>query len=235
MSETPRSTLRALVVRLLVVMGCIAVISSVLIAAHRYAAVPTVTDARAPTTTRADAPAAAETSADTPANTDEPRAVRDVTPSGIARIFMTPGPPTKRKAVASLHITQAGVKPDGSIVGEGGTVRLYGVAFPEAKQVCKTAAGESWPCGRRAYITLHNRIAAETVSCEPRVDADPPAADCFVGDLNLAAWILGQGLARLAADVTDDTLVAAEAGARKAKVGLWDEPGEAPPVSARRQ
>jgi len=232
MSKEPRSTLRALVVRLLVVVACIAGISGALIVAHRYAAAPTVTDARAPTTTRAEAPAAADKPV---ASAEEPRSVRDVTPGGIARIFMTPAPPSKRKAAASMRITQAGVKPDGAIVGEGGSVRLYGVAFPEAKRVCKTAAGESWPCGRRAYITLHNRIAAETVSCEPRADADPPAADCFIGDLNLAAWILGQGLARLAADVSDEALVAAEAAARKARLGLWDEPGEAAPVSARRQ
>ena len=114
-------------------------------------------------------------------------------------------------------------------------MRLYGVAFPEPKRVCKTASGESWPCGRRAYITLHNRIAAETVGCEPRADADPPAADCFIGDVNLAAWVLGQGLARLAAGVSDEALVAAEAAARKARLGLWDETGEAAPVSARRQ
>jgi len=234
MSKKPRSTIRALVVRLLVVVACIAGISGALIAAHRYAAVPAVTDARAPAT-RAEAPAVADKPVDTQASAEEPRPVRDVTPGGIARIFMTPAPPAKRKAAASIRITQAGVKPDGAIVGEGGSVRLYGVAFPEAKRVCKTAAGESWPCGRRAYITLHNRIAAETVSCEPRADADPPAADCFIGDLNLAAWILGQGLARLAADVSDEALVAAEAAARKARLGLWDEPGEAAPVSARRQ
>jgi endonuclease YncB( thermonuclease family) len=232
MSETPRSTIRALVVRLLMVVACVAGISGALIVAHRYAAAPSVTDARAPVPPRAETPAAAETPV---ASAEPPRAVRDVTPEGVARVFMTPAPPAKRRPVTSIRITQAGVTPDGAIVGEGGSVRLYGVAFPEPKRVCKTAAGESWPCGRRGYITLHNRIAAETVSCEPRGDADPPAADCFVGHLNLAAWILGQGLARLAADVSDEALVAAEAAARTARVGLWDEPGEAAPASARRQ
>ena len=36
---------------------------------------------------------------------------------------------------------EAGVKPDGSIVGEGGTVRLYGVTFPEPKQICRRRIG----------------------------------------------------------------------------------------------
>jgi endonuclease YncB( thermonuclease family) len=235
MSEQPHSAIRALAVRLLVVVACVAGISSALMVAHRYAAAPVVPDARAPGAPHAAAPSTIPKPLETQASADEPRTVRDVTPGGIARIFMTPAPPAKRRAAASIRITEAGVKPDGSIVGEGGNVRLYGVAFPEPRRVCKTAAGESWPCGRRAYITLHNRIAAETVSCEPRADADPPAADCFVGNLNLAAWMLGQGLARLAADVSDEGLVAAEAAARKAKLGLWDEPGEAAPVSARRQ
>ena len=124
--------------------------------------------------------------------------------------------PARRKpAAASIRITQAGVKPDGEIVGEGGTVRLYGVAFPDPKQDLHAASGESWPCGRRAYITLHNRIAAETVSCEPRATTEPAHADCHVGDANLAEWMLAEGLARLAADVPDEDWSRRKRGRRR--------------------
>ena len=228
MSQKRRPTIRVRAVGLLAVLACIAAISAALIATQRFAAVSRVNEAQAPAiASPADAPVTAA---------QEPtRPVRDVTPDNVARVYMPPPAPTRRKPATSIRITQAGVKPDGSIVGDGGTVRLYGVAFPDPKKICRAASGESWPCGRRAYITLHNRIAAETVTCEPRASADPPAADCFVGDVNLAAWLLGQGLAGLASDVADETLVAAEAGARTAKLGVWAEPGEAAPVSAQRQ
>jgi endonuclease YncB( thermonuclease family) len=235
--------MQARIVRLLGLGACIVAIFVALIVAQRFAPVPEVPDARAPAIPAAPQPASvAESPVGAPAVPE--RTVRDVTPSGVSRVFMPPAVPAKRKAPASMQITHAGVKPDGAIVGEGGAVRLYGVTFPEPKQICRGASGESWPCGRRAYITLHNRIAAETVSCEPRAGAerapegataDPPAADCYVGSLNLAEWMLAQGLARLAAQVADDALIAAEAGARKARIGLWADPADPAPMSAQRQ
>jgi len=219
--------MHARTVRLLMVAACIVGIWLALIAVKRYAADPNVTEAQAPSAAQVPSPepaAAPGTTAQEP-----PRPVRDVTPGSVARVFMPPPAPGKRKPATSIRIAQPGVKPDGSITGDGGSVRLYGVSFPEPKKVCQAASGESWPCGRRAYITLHNKIAAQTVHCEPRASADPPAADCFIGDVNLAAWLIGQGLARLAADVTDAHLIASEAGAKRASLGLWADPREAAP------
>ena len=156
------------------------------------------------------------------------RAVRDVTPHGIARVYMSPSEERPRRAApsaSSIQITHAGVMPDGAISGEGGTVHLHGVAWPDAMKICTTASGERWACGRRAYITLHNKLFAQTVHCEPRA-ADPSAAECFVGDANLAVWLIGQGLARVASQAADPELVAAEAAARNGKLGLWADPHE---------
>jgi endonuclease YncB( thermonuclease family) len=174
----------------------------------------------------------------------EQRPVRDVTPQGVLRVYMDPAAtPVKRTPTTSMRIEHAGVTPGGAIAAEDRTVRLYGVAFLEPRRICTDAAGEKWACGRRAYIALHNKIAAQTVNCEPRVAAEPRvatepfqptelppplAADCFLGDINLAAWLLAQGLARLQPDVTDKELVAAEASAKTARLGLWADPGEAP-------
>ena len=237
MSDGPRTAMYARAVRLLIVAACIVGVWLALIAAKHFAAAPHVAGTPAPAITPVvEGPPVAERPIDASAAPEPSRPVRDVTPGGVARVFMPPSAPAKRRPAASIRITDAGVKPDGSIVGDGGTVRLYGIAFPEPKRICRTASGASWPCGRRAYIALHNRIAAETVSCEPRASADPPAADCYVGDVNLAAWMLGQGLARLAPDVADATLVAAQDGARTSKRGLWEDPGEAAaPMSARQQ
>jgi endonuclease YncB( thermonuclease family) len=163
-----------------------------------------------------------------PAAESPDRAVRDVTPQGVSRVFMSPGAPTNRRVLSAsaIRISQAGATPSGEIRGEGGTVRLYGIAFPEGKKICTTSTGERWACGRRAYIALHNRMLGEEVACEPKTTADPPVAECHVGDINLAAWLLAEGLAYLAPDVADKELVAAEASAKSARRGLWSDTRE---------
>ena len=155
------------------------------------------------------------------------RSVRDVTSQGIARVFGAPDTKTQRitKAARSIQITHAGVVPDGSIVGNNQAVRLYGVDFPDVKKICTTASGERWPCGRRAYIALHNKVATQVVSCEPRGPPELIAADCFVGEVNLAIWLLSQGLVRLHSDVSDKELIAAKMAAKHARLGLWSGRG----------
>jgi endonuclease YncB( thermonuclease family) len=178
--------------------------------------------------------APSNTTAGTGAPAEPPRDIRDVTPQGIPHVYMPeavrPGAP---RAERSIKISDAAVTGSGAIDGHGGTVQLYGIAFPEGNKICATASGERWPCGRRAYIVLHNKVVGQTVTCAPRAAVDPPAADCFLGDVNLAAWLLGQGLVRVAPDVADRDLVAAEAAAKKAKLGLWLDPRELAAASAQ--
>jgi len=184
-------------------------------------------------------PPAAETSTAPPriaggadAAVEARRPVRDVTPPGIARVFMAP-PAAPSNRATSIQITRAGVMPDGSISGDGGTVRLYGVTFPDMMKICAIASGERWACGRRATIALHNKLVEQMVNCTPRALTDPPAADCFVGELNLAAWLLSQGLVRLAPDVTDKELLAAQDSARRSRLGLWLDVSEAAAVAGQ--
>ena len=153
--------------------------------------------------------------------------MRDVTPQGIARVYGSPETKSRRVARADrpIQIAHAGVLPTGSIVGNSQEVRLYGVDFPDVKKICTTTSGERWPCGRRAYIALHNKVATQAVSCEPRGAPDSIVADCFVREVNLAVWLLSQGLVRLHSDVSDKELIAAEMVAKHARLGLWSERG----------
>jgi endonuclease YncB( thermonuclease family) len=165
-----------------------------------------------------------------PSSEPSDRQVRDVTPQGVLRVLTPPAAPSGKRTPrsgSSLRIAKAGVSPTGTITGEGGSVRLYGIAFPDARKICKRATGESWACGRRAYIALHNKVAAATLDCEPRTAAEATAADCFVGEVNLAVWLLAQGLVRRVPEIGDKELVAAEAAAHNAKLGLWSDPSEA--------
>ena len=200
-----------------------AVMSAVMVALIRHFTPPAVV----PSPTPIASPVAAGETAAGP----QQRAVRDVTPQGVARVYM-PAAANLRprgRVARSIEIKKAGAIPNGSIVGDGRTVRMYGIAFPDVKKICATASGERWPCGRRAYIALHNKVVAQTVSCEPRVDAELAAADCFVDEVNLAVWLLSEGLVSLAAEVADKELMAAEATAKTARLGLWSDTSEVTP------
>jgi endonuclease YncB( thermonuclease family) len=169
---------------------------------------------------------------DTEATLQPAPVVRDVTPDGVARVYAPAQATAPRGSSRPIRIARAAVTPKGAITGDGTTVQLYGVVFPETNKICSTASGERWPCGRRAYIGLHNKVIGQPVSCAPRGGGDPQAGDCFLGEVNLAAWLLSQGLTRLAPDIQDKDLLSAEAAARKAKLGLWADAGEAKPGPA---
>jgi endonuclease YncB( thermonuclease family) len=182
-----------------------------------------------PASTPASAAIAAAKSDDAAAPRQQ--GIRDITPSGMTRVHMPAAAiaAEPQKPATSIHIEGAGVRPNGSIAWDGGRVQLYGVTLPDPKRICMTTAGEPWPCGRRAFIALHNKIAAKPLDCATRASTDPPAAVCFVADTNLSVWLLSEGFGRLPPDVGDKELVAAEAGARKAKLGIWLDAREADP------
>jgi endonuclease YncB( thermonuclease family) len=240
MIDGTRAGLRSRLTRWLVG-GALIAVAAVAFIRHFTAAPPAQQKvAAAPSAAPGDAKAAARGAVTAPANlTPETNGalrsqplVRDVTPEGVARVYGLSQADSPRRPSRSIRIASATVAPNGAIVGDGQTVQLYGVMFPDAKKICATASGERWPCGRRAYIVLYNKVIGQAVSCAPRAAADPPAADCFLGEVNLAAWLLSEGHTRLMPDVTDKDLVAAEAAARRARRGLWADPSEAAPSSA---
>lgn len=166
--------------------------------------------------------------ADKPTDQAPPnKIIRDVTPPGVLRVFRTEGGNARQRRGTSIAIDHALVKADGVIEGGGFSLRLYGVVFPDSKRLCIDNKGARWPCGKRGYISLYNKVRDDRVDCAPR-DSDRPndklmTADCFVGDLDLADWLLREGLVTRAAD--DKALVAAENAAKQAKAGLWGDGG----------
>lgn len=153
-----------------------------------------------------------------------PSSIRDITPEGITRAYLAPSAVSARqRPKTSIHIERATLKSNATVSGIGGNVRLYGIAFPAAHEVCNSANGDRWPCGRRVFISFFNKANSEILDCEPRAESNPPAADCFVGDVHIVKWMLSEGLGRLTADVTDNELRAAEANAKKSMVGIWSD------------
>ena len=153
------------------------------------------------------------------------RAVRDVTPPGVTRVYRSEGDiPQVVDPVpeGAKRVARARVQRDGAIVGDGLSIRLHGIAALDPDRICQGALGERWACGRRAFIALYNRVNEQDIACQ-MVQADAGAAKCWVDKVELSAWLLGNGLAELAPGVTEPRLRAAEEAARKAKLGIWSD------------
>jgi endonuclease YncB( thermonuclease family) len=107
-------------------------------------------------------------------------------------MFMTPG----HADIAGI----ASVIDADTIEIHGQRIRLHGIDAPESSQTCLDATGRNWRCGQRAALATISR--------------------CLVGDTDINAWLVAQGLALAYRRYSHDYL-AAEDNARAAKRGMW--------------
>ncbi|WP_198364671.1 thermonuclease family protein [Roseomonas sp. KE0001] len=108
-------------------------------------------------------------------------------------------------------------------------LRLRGVLSPARGESCGTAAGIGFDCGAAAAEALARLLRGRDVSCQVRgSDRFGRALGvCQAGGAEANATLIAAGWA-LAADGADTRLVAAEAAARQARLGLWSHPPGAP-------
>lgn len=102
-------------------------------------------------------------------------------------------------------------------------IRLLGIDAPEARQSCRTGAGESYPCGQAAAESLKQRIGSGRVRCEAneRDRYGRLVAICFDADgADLNGWLVAQGHA-LAYRRYSKRYVVQERAARDAGRGIW--------------
>ena len=100
-------------------------------------------------------------------------------------------------------------------------IRLHGIDAPEAKQTC-TAGGKEWRCGFEATNALANIIGENWITCV-RKDTDRYGrivAVCRVGEIDLNAWMVGNGWALAYRRFSLD-YVADEIKAMREKRGIW--------------
>lgn len=95
-------------------------------------------------------------------------------------------------------------------------MKLYGVAMPGRRKICKSAHGERWACGQQSFVALRDLIGAGPVACEFKDGGT--IAVCRVEGVDVSRRLLEEGWAELADDVTDKTYVNA---AKLGKEGLW--------------
>jgi endonuclease YncB( thermonuclease family) len=119
---------------------------------------------------------------------------------------------------------------DGDTFDVGGvTVRLFGADAPERDQTCITASGADYPCGDWATAQTAALFDGARVTCET-LDIDRHGrivARCFDGGQDIAAILVGQGIALAYRDYSWDYDLA-EKSAQVAGRGLWSGSFELP-------
>lgn len=125
-------------------------------------------------------------------------------------------------AMAAQPLTGTASVIDGDTIEiHGQRIRLLAIDAPESRQVCQLN-GKPWRCGQAAALALSDKIGRRSVRCDPqyRDRYKRVVAVCYSGGEDLAAWLVGQGMA-VAYPRYGKQYVPAEAAARRAGRGVW--------------
>ena len=108
-------------------------------------------------------------------------------------------------------------------------IRLHGIDAPESSQWCTDEAGATVRCGQQAALALDSLLNGRTCRCEV-VDTDRygrAVATCYVGEININAWLVRQGWALAYRKYSMD-YVADEQQAQAQGRGIWQYDFEEP-------
>jgi endonuclease YncB( thermonuclease family) len=101
-------------------------------------------------------------------------------------------------ALFAVDLTGQATVIDGDTLEIHGTrIRLWGIDAPESEQLCRGADSLQYRCGAKAANDLAVFIAGRPVTCMP-VTIDRygrTVASCAVSGVDLADWLVRQGLA----------------------------------------
>ncbi|MDG4488757.1 thermonuclease family protein [Xanthomonas vesicatoria] len=101
-------------------------------------------------------------------------------------------------------------------------IRLWGIDAPESAQLCNSADGRPWPCGRRSAAALDEYLRDKTLRCQQK-DTDRYGrlvADCFVQGQSVNGWMVRNGWA-VAYRQYATAFIADERIAQQQKRNLW--------------
>ena len=126
-------------------------------------------------------------------------------------------------AEAHLQVTVTAVTDGDSLRAGKLRLRLHGVDAPERKQVCTTASGQSYACGKRATDWLQTQLGpGARLSCAV-LDIDRYRrliVKCRTADVEINHALVRTGWAVAYTRYADDYLQA-EQLAKADKAGLW--------------
>ena len=128
-------------------------------------------------------------------------------------------PPVARPPVIA---GRASVIDGATLEVRGERIRLAGIAQAADDHVCARTDDERWRCGPRAVNALDVLLQEAVVVCTAmaRYSGEVTVATCTAGSLDLALWLIRNGLARAASGAAA-RYRDAEDEARSARRGLW--------------
>jgi len=118
-----------------------------------------------------------------------------------------------------------------TLTAAGQGYRLHGIDAPEYMQVCKTAAGADWRCGKDARSALAEMMRGRTLACEERArDKYGRIVVTCTDDQgeDLARAMVERGLAVSFGGFAEGPYAAEETIAKAARRGVWQVAFEAP-------
>ncbi len=124
---------------------------------------------------------------------------------------------------------------DGVVQVAGTRINLHGIVMPTPKQKC-IANDIEWDCGRGAFQALVDRVGVTPIRCVAHTDdnVDGIAAVCYLGSIDINAWLVSEGWA-LASQPFTLAYLEAEQAARFSEKGIWRGGFNAPPSWRRQQ
>lgn len=135
-------------------------------------------------------------------------------------------------ASAGEFIGRASVIDGDTIEIDGQRIRLHGIDAPESAQVCSSANGKPYRCGKDAAFALDSFLAASRPTRCVEMDRDRykrVVAECFRADgANVNAWMVRQGHAVDWVRYSKGRYSGEQAEAKREALGVWSGPFEMP-------
>lgn len=108
-------------------------------------------------------------------------------------------------------------------------IRLDAIDAPESRQLCQSADGTPYLCGKQSAFALADLIGRSVVRCDPRGRDQyrRTIAVCYWREINLNAWMVSEGWAVAFRKYGKD-YVSHEDDARLNRRGIWSGTFEMP-------
>jgi endonuclease YncB( thermonuclease family) len=120
-------------------------------------------------------------------------------------------------------IGQASIIDGDTLEIHGTRIRLWGIDAPESSQLCRGADSLQYRCGAKAANDVAAFIDGRPVNCKP-VTIDRygrTVASCAVSGVDLADWLVRQGLALDWPRYSKGHYAEAQSEGRRAERGMW--------------
>jgi endonuclease YncB( thermonuclease family) len=126
-------------------------------------------------------------------------------------------------ALSADLVGQASIIDGDTLEIHGTRIRLWGIDAPESHQLCRSNDSERYRCGQRAANDLDAFISRRAVECI-EVDRDRygrAVAVCTVAGVDIAEWLVKNGLALDWPKYSKGDYAAVQNDAKRAERGIW--------------